>query len=84
MYQILKKKIFTNFFLVYDICENRQTLIKKSIIELTRPNIAQMKENKNFFPKMKKIRGGGGGRNRVKFHFEVSSKFSNRKKKITR
>ena len=69
--QILEKKFFKIFFLDYDLWQNRKRLITKIGIGYEGRHIAQTKEHKKSFQKMKKYRGGGGGRNMVKFRFEV-------------
>ena len=66
--QILQKHFFTN------ICENRKMLIKNSY----RANSSKHISNEIEY----KILSESEGWNRVKFHFELFSKFSNRKKRL--
>ena len=55
-----KKKFFTKFFLDYDLWRNRKRLITKISIGYEGRHIAQKKEHKKSFQKMKKNRGGWG------------------------
>ena len=71
-----KKKFFTIIFLDYDLRRNRKRLIKKISIGYEGRHIAQMKEDKKCFQKMKKYGDGTGSNFTLKFfdNFQIVKK----------
>ena len=74
--QILEKNFFTKFFFNYDLRKIRKWLIKKISIGCDTRHIAQTKEEKKGFQKVKKSGGGTGSNFTLKIlaNFQILKK----------